>query len=693
MSASPSPVPDGQSQDNPFAVRDEAAFFDLLDLRAPELSAVRDAAAAHDWPQAKEAWATHLQARERPQWLWSHRDLDAIKDLYARRFGGFARSVPAADKVLARQFDFLDVPKTLDHAPQWIQGANEWTNTLNRHPYFKTLGLAYWATGDKRYADDFVFLLERWIKDNPVPAEVKTSWSQFGTSWRTLETGIRAYTWLDDMQLFMDVPAFDAEAKYEMTRSLAEHARRLYERNDSFHQGNWQVAECAGLAEIGIMLPEARESAAWRERALGMLAEHMHQDVYADGAQWEVTPGYHIWVTQEYAEVARLCQLNGYAAPGLMDRHEKMFDFLLAIAKPDGRYPPLGDSGLGKDDIRKMMGLGALLYGRPDFRALGPPAIVEDWVWLFGPEVEAQYAALPSSPTNLGSVLLPDARYAMMRTGWQADDKYLLFNAAPWGGGHNHLDRMEILAYAGRDLLIDPGMYSYDEPLSRTYFRKSEAHNVVMIDDQEQPSPPQARLLSWHTSPDADFVSGDVAEPNGARHQRSVLFVRPDYWVVVDHVYGAGDHQVSRLFHFPLGAGAVAKDNTVRTTFSSGTNLEITDLSAAGIQLRDGWVPVSGVKADKGQVAALVNRSSLPGVFCTVLVPFQDASKLPKIERIATAQPSVCQLRLTFPDGQRDEMAIAGENRPLQLDGKEAHGRAFCLRQGPRSNAMITVGE
>ena len=690
VEAAPASAP-GAPVANPFAVPDEAAFFGLLDLNKPELSAVRTAAQAHDWTRAKDAWGKFLQGRDNPKWLWSHRDLDAIKALYDKRFGGFAKQVPAADKVLARQFDFLGIPKTLTHDPQWIQGADEWNNVLNRHEYFHTLGLAYWATGDKRYAEDFVFLLESWIKGNPVPPEVNKSFSKFGTSWRTLETGIRGYTWLGDMQLFMDAPAFDAEAKFLMTRSLVEHARRLYEHNNVFRQGNWQVGECSGLTEIAVMLPECREAAAWRERGLSMLAAHMQKDVYPDGAQWEVTPGYHSWVTREFADVARLCQLNGYKTPGLLDRHEKMFDFLLQIAKPDGRYPSLGDAGVGTATVRETMCFGALLYGRADFRFLGPATVTESAVWLFGPQADARYAALRSAPPTLGSSLLPDTRYATMRTGCKHDDKYLLFNAAPWGGGHNHLDRMEIVAYAGRDLLIDPGMYSYDQPLARTYFRKSEAHNVVLIDGQGQPSPPQAKLLSWHAGPDADFVSGEVGEPGGVTHQRSVFFVRPDYWVVADHVRGAGTHEVSRLFHFPLGAGAVTDGRTVRTAFATGTNLAITDPGNSEIRWQDGWVPTGLAKAEKGQVAALVNQLTLPAAFCAVLTPFQDAAQVPKVEHLPDPDPLVCRLRVTFPDGQTDDMAIAPQDQPLRPNDKTTHERVMCVRHGPRSNAVINI--
>ena len=98
------------------------------------------------------------------------------------------------------------------------------------------------------------------------------------TTWRTLETGIRVTQWFDDMGLFMDAPQFDAEAKYKMSKSLMEHARYLYEWMPKFRGGNWQVIEATGLATVGIMLPEAKQSREWRERGLLRLSEHMKSD-------------------------------------------------------------------------------------------------------------------------------------------------------------------------------------------------------------------------------------------------------------------------------------------------------------------------------------------------------------------------------------------------------------------------------
>ncbi|MCD6352295.1 MAG: hypothetical protein J7M26_09270, partial [Armatimonadetes bacterium] len=193
--------------------------------------------------------------RKTPRWTWCLADRDRIIELYDQRFGGLKRYVPAADRVLAREFDFLGVHKKLDHDIQWLQGPWEWTHVLSRFGYWKTLGYAYWATGDSKYAADFVYMLEDWIADNPVPRILTNSRGKHGTVWRTLETGIRAELWFDVMQLFMDAPEFDAEAKYLMTRSLVEHARHLYRYEVAFRYGNWQVVECTGLGAVGIMLP------------------------------------------------------------------------------------------------------------------------------------------------------------------------------------------------------------------------------------------------------------------------------------------------------------------------------------------------------------------------------------------------------------------------------------------------------
>ncbi|MGC9319347.1 MAG: alginate lyase family protein, partial [Armatimonadota bacterium] len=671
------------------AVEDEAEFFSLLDLDRPGLEGVRAAADARDWEAAKAAWAEHLATRTEPQWTWSRRDREQITALFEELFNGLGRYVPAADTVLERRFNFLGVPKQLDRDIDWLQGPVEWTHVLSRHHYWRTLGYAWWATGEAKYAEDLVLMLRDWVADNPVPRILTNARGEHGTVWRTLEAGIRGDVWFDVMELFMDAPQFDAEAVYLMTRSLVEHARHLHRYEVQFRYGNWQVVECTGLAAIGIMLPEFREAAEWRERAFEYLVEHMQRDVYPDGAHHELTPGYHGWVMQKFMKAARLAEINGYQVPGLMDRHERMFEFLMHLSKPDGRYPPLGDAGTG-GSARGHLGLGALMYDRRDMRFLAVDNIEPSWVWLFGPQVRERYQRIEPRRPDFTSSMLPHAQYLMMRTGWERDDRFLLFDCAPWGGGHSHQDRLQVILYAGgRDLVIDPGIYSYDQPLSRTYFRGSEAHNILLIDEAEQlQSDPE--VLAWATTDVADFASGRIAA-GGLSHQRSVLFVRPDYWVVVDHLLGEGSHVLTRLFHLPQ-VEVEAAQRSARTAYPDGPNVQIAAADGATVEMREGWLPTGSAEAERAPVAAFVATETLPTALCVVLTPFEDQNELPQVERLPADEALTVRLRVSFADGQVDEIAIAPEPSALSAAGRSANARALLVRSGPRADGAYVHG-
>ncbi len=672
-------------QASPFAVADEAAFFNLLDLSQPELASVQKAVATKDWSAAKAAWALHLTERTTPRWIWSRRDKAAIEKVYNTSFKGLARYTAAADKVITRDFSFLGVDKKLTHKVEWLQGPIEWTHVLSRFGYWEDLGRAYWGTGKSVYARDFVDLLEDWIASNPVPVKVSNERGPHGSVWRTLEAGIRGQSWFDAMEFFMDAPEFDAEAKYLMTRSLVEHANYLNAWVTTFRQGNWQVSEASGLATIAIMFPELKAASSWRERGLHFLVEHMQRDVEPDGMHWELTPGYHTWVMNEFLKISLLGKVNEIEMPGLLERHEKMFEALQKISRPDRTYPPVGDTHIGK--IGESMGLGTIIYHRPDFRYLASPKCEENWLWLFGPEVFGQYAAVTSQTPDFKSILLPNSQYAVMRTGWEKNDKYLLFDCAPWRGGHSHADRLQVTVFAGRDLIVDPGICSYDLPLANE-LRRSAAHNVVIIDGKEQLQA-DPKLMAWHTDPQADFSSGRVTA-GGLVHQRSVLFVKPGYWVVVDHISGSGTHEVTRLFHFPVGPTR-ADGNAAQTDFPDGMNLRVQPVDGAKLEIRSGMIATGLTTGTQAAVAALITHDKLPLTLCTVLLPYASAQTLPTVTSVSTGDTLTSRITLTFPDGQRDDIAISAEPSSLVIGSHHAETQALCVRQGPEANTVITI--
>jgi hypothetical protein len=672
---------------SPYAVTNDDAFFSLIDLDRPELAPVRAAVLVADWPRAKRAWASHLATRQNPRWIWSRHDRTKIAAIYAERFNGLARYTNAANAVLARDFNLLGVRKQLAPKIDWLQGPNEWTHVLSRFGYWNDLGRAYWGTGDSAYARDFADVLTQWTEENPVPSVISNERGPRGSVWRTLEAGIRGQGWFEAMEFFMDAPEFNAEAKFQMTRSLAEHARYLEAWTTKYRSGNWQVCEASGLATIGIMLPEFKAAAEWRKRGLEMLMEHLQRDVEPDGSHWELTPGYHSWVMREFLQVSRLCEINGIPLGEFRARHEKMFEVLVKLSRPNGTLPPVGDGGTGNTRIADNMGLGALLYRRTDFRHFAADDCVEDWLWLLGPEACAGIAKQESALPNFTSTLLPDAKYAVMRSSWGPESEYLLFDCAPWRGGHSHQDRLQVTVFAGRDLIVDSGMISYDNPASPA-LRKSAAHSVLVIDGREQLQA-DPRLLAWHTDARADFASG-VTEAGGLKHQRSVLYVKPGYWVVADEVTGSGEHEVTRLFQFAPG-NVKCTGQIAETTFAEGMNIRMQPLDDAQLELRRGSVGVGLVEVKENSVAALTTRGPLPRLLGTVLLPFRDARQLPQVKALPATAGGELHLELAFPNGQRDEIVMARDSRPLRIAEHQAEAVALVVRHGPVAKSVLAI--
>lgn len=147
--------------DESIRVVDELAFFGLLDLERPDLSAVREAVGKRDWPAAKAAWAKHVAEHLHGRWGWSYRDREKIKQFLGGHGVNLAQMAGAADRVMQRDFDQLGVHRKLERDIVWQSSEYEyeWCNVLNRHDYWKTLGYAWWGTGDPKYVEDWLFML------------------------------------------------------------------------------------------------------------------------------------------------------------------------------------------------------------------------------------------------------------------------------------------------------------------------------------------------------------------------------------------------------------------------------------------------------------------------------------------------------------------------------------------------------
>ena len=549
-------------------------FWLAFDLERPELVALRRAVETDDEPAAIHALAAHYRRREQP----------AVANPVVP---ANTATIRRADETLAHTYRLAGCPPhTFDHEIVWNADPfhyNQWPVALNRHGEWRYLAGAYLQTKDEKYAAEWSAQVRHWVAAMPVliaPGWIQGPFNTPGKTSLSLDAGIRTgQNWFPAFAVFRSSPSVGDETIADFVRSGWQHGGYLMREENFRLESNWGAMESNGLYHLGVMLPEFKDAALWRETALRRTMRMIGAQVYPDGAQTELAPGYHGVSLRNFLGVMRLAQANGLPLPeGFAQRLERMFEYYLRIADPALRTPDLNDSGKG--------GVGGFLREGAE---LFPER--QDFLWGATQRREG------TEPAFL-SCVMPWAGWVMMRSDWSADASYLLFDAGPFGTGHQHEDKLGILLHAfGRRLVTECGVYAYDTSQWRRYCLSTRGHSSVRVDDQDQncrSDRPQHRATKADTygffdSEAATYardthVSGYGNPPDkSVLHRRRVLFLKPDLFLVVDDF-----------------AAADEREHEVEVQFL---------LDAAGADLSESRVAVARRQADQPTVAILPLRT------------------------------------------------------------------------------------
>lgn len=651
----------------PLISREE--FFECLDYSVPGMEPVAEHVKHNDLDGAARALLDYMRSRRNVKYFINHYDRSGFLNRpgYETPDGGGTSN---ADDILRHVFH----GRMLDWYPPYEMGEKidweadpygdiQWRKGLNRHNQWVILGQAYRATGDEKYAKGFVEQLVDWITTRTLDADWRDA--QSASSWRTIETGLRmSATWPMAYQMFLDSPSFTSKANLLHLMSVVEQARHL-EKNPT--RGNILTMEMNGLFHVGVLYPEFKDARRWRETALDRLHRELTAQVYPDGLQMELSTGYQCVCIRSFREAADLCEMNGIDMPdGYLANLEKLYEAVMYLTRPSGYLPALNDEDAviesmlvpGKPcwpkdhwpNARPLLESGARKFGRKDML----------YVATLGREGEA--------PHELSYAFPYGGRY-VMRGNWTPDSPYLVFDAGPFGAGHQHEDKLSFECYAfGETLLYDPGRYSYSDKFWRSWIQSTAAHNSALVDGlgQEQRSNPDHRKWVateplanvWITQDGFDYAEGVYDEGYGPQldksvtHRRGVLFVKNDYWIIVDRFEGTGEHKLNTLFHF--APGKVASD--AQTLMCRGTNERRANVLVCPSNVRgvsvsitegaenppQGWISPEPQHKLPAPVADYAYSGPLPVEFAYMVYPMRPGT---------SAECSIKRLRLTI-DGK-----------------------------------------
>src|SRR5205085_463477 len=149
----------------------------------------------------------------------------------------------------------------LNYLDAAVAGDKKITWELNRHQYFLTLGRAYWLTNDERYAELFVTHVTSWMDQNP---------PKLGINWASsLEIAFRSIAWLWALHFFAQSPALTTEVLTRLLKFLYLNASHLETYLSTYFSPNTHLTgEALGLFYIGLLLPEFKDAARWRDLGL-----------------------------------------------------------------------------------------------------------------------------------------------------------------------------------------------------------------------------------------------------------------------------------------------------------------------------------------------------------------------------------------------------------------------------------------
>lgn len=528
------------------------------------------------------------------------------------------------------------------------RGYDLWNARPDLIKFVATEGLAaaYRSTGDEGYAWSLRILLEDFFVSLKPPR-----WAGGG-----MRLSQRIGKWARFMPYFFDSEAFDEAFVQRVFEYIPEQLASIQRTHNVTARGNIRLLETEGLFWVGLALPMLVGSDEALARARWVYADTASHAVFEDGSYNEYDPNYHsVFQAMFYNVMLWRQAFPELELPDVGEAAARVFDYAALTRSPIGHACGIQESPTPWISARDCS---AMLTRRADVRRL---AGLDD--------------ASPPLATLCG-----DARQVFLRTGWEREAMFAVFDASSWGGAHSHLARNSVLLYDfGRALLADTGSLTYamdqkahegDEfdHLIGPYGKSTRAHNTLNLNGWNQ----APANVDWLRFFNGDGLSAVACQYSGgywpgtygwyfrngfgagihAEHQRLFFWLPGRFIVVVDRMmrwdeskHGHAEQQNPSLeMNWQLSPGGTVTLNQDHSGFTAaypeGGLLAHFAKLADGMELslHEGETdPVRGWITTRGKATADLRRA---GVFDTPLgVKWKNRSYLPAPQVAGIAAP------------------------------------------------------
>lgn len=597
----------------------------------------------------------------------------------------------------------------------------------------RNLALVYALTGETKYAAKAKEIVTHYAALYPSyplqPLNGRIYYQSLDEAVQIIELA-HAYDLIEPSGLLTDAEQYDIEQNL-----FAPSAKTL--QGYDVGKSNWQTWHNAAIGTIGAILEDKTLMDFSVEGRSGFNFQ-MASSVLSDGFWYEGAIGYHFYAQSALFDHAQALFGMGYdlfANPNF----KKMYDATLQYAFPDlgiingndsGKYP----TSLAAPGRVVPMDYEAVYahYGDPVYGALLSKLYVEkgrvrggyvvpgntssgiagEQAVFYGTETIPSGGSLSAASMNFTGL-----GHSVLRAGEGEDQLYALVDYGLHGGYHGHPDKLHLEIFGqGERLAPDLGIPPYSNSMYESYYKKSFAHNTVLVDGDTQQIPTangaetyEPSKLFLQSGPLGIMTNTSSRAYAGIDRYERTVAVTKDYLIDLFSVasgterqydwvlHGMGDFQADQAmtpYAGPLGTKDAyaffrnGKSQTVAGAWEgawklpSGNGLKLFSLTAAPdapTQMIVGEAPGPGNATDV-YTPTLVNRVQAKSAqFVSVLEPYAGESAIASVDRTGDGR-----IQVKLKDGREQVFyynagaETAGELQYYFVDGKQ--GSAAQLR-------------
>ena len=463
---------------------------------------------------------------------------------------------------------------TINWAFEPVGADNEYQRQLHRHQWFVPQAKVYRVTKDEKHIQSWISVYGDWLENNPKPASGTNN-----TTWWQLQVAERTLGQTQLFEYYKNSTNFTPEWFTKFMVHFAEHADFLVEY--PYDSGNILISQASALVSAGVLFPEFKQAANWRNTGFQILDTEVKNQFLEDGMHYELDFSYHISAIADFYEIMKLAEANkkivGDAAANFNQYLHKAAQVVMHFTYPNYFLnPPGGQLVPGFNDTRQSSWTRSVLnrnFSR--YNEMFP----QDNELLY----MSTYGQRGTQPSTEPQAFISSGYY-MLRNGWDRSSTMLIHSNNYAEGpiqvwSHNQPDNGTFeLYHNGRNFFPDAGVYAYmsdGDNSARIWYRQTRVHNTMTLNEQNIVNA-RGKSLGVFSNGQQEVVVTENQGYNNLKHRRYIFFVEKKFFVLVDEGIGNAAGTVNLNFHLCEGEDEVVLSTAqhgAHTHFADGNNI------------------------------------------------------------------------------------------------------------------------